>query len=86
MQKEYKSQHDWVRKGIYWELLKRLKLDHTDEWEMYKPESAIENEMRKFLLDFAIQMNRLIEVRKPALMLIDKIKRTCHFVLHPESK
>ena len=28
-QKEYKSIHDWVGKGIHWELCKKLKFHHT---------------------------------------------------------
>ena len=31
---------------IYWELFKRLNLDHTTNCYMHKPESVLENEMR----------------------------------------
>ena len=37
-QKEYKTMHDWVVKGIPWELCKKLKFDHTNKWYMYYPE------------------------------------------------
>ena len=30
-QKECKTRHDWVGKGIYWGLCKKLKFDHTNK-------------------------------------------------------
>ena len=36
---KYKAKYDWVRKVINKKLCKRLKLDHTDKWYIYKPES-----------------------------------------------
>ena len=44
MQKEYKTRPDWVGKVTHWDLCKRLKIDHTAEWYMHKPESVLENE------------------------------------------
>ena len=29
-QKEYKTRHDWVGKGIHWEMCKKLEFDHTN--------------------------------------------------------
>ena len=46
-QKEYKTTHDWVGKVIHKELFKILKLDHTDKWYVYKPESVLKNETHK---------------------------------------
>ena len=34
-QNEYKIRHGWVGKVIHWELLKKLKFDHTDKWYMH---------------------------------------------------
>ena len=51
-QKEYNTRHDWVGKGIHWELCKRLKLDHTTKWHMQKPESVRENEINKIPCHF----------------------------------
>ena len=31
-QKEYQPRHDCVRKGIHWELCRKLKFDHTNKW------------------------------------------------------
>ena len=52
VQKVYKSRHDWVGKVNHWELCKRLKVDHTKKWHMYKPEFVLENEMHQILWDF----------------------------------
>ena len=32
-QKEYKTRHECVGKVIHWELCKKLKFDHTNQWE-----------------------------------------------------
>ena len=53
--KEYKTTHDWVGKVIHWELYKKLKFDHTDEWYTHNPESVQENDTHKLLWDFEIQ-------------------------------
>ena len=47
---------------------------------MHKPESVLENETHKILWDFEIQTDHLITARRPDLVLINKKKRTCHFV------
>ena len=45
---------------------------------MHKPESVLENETHKILLDFAIQTDDSIYVNWPDLVLIDKKKRAWH--------
>ena len=40
-------EHDWLIKGIHWELFKKFKLDHTIKWYMNHLESVLENEMQK---------------------------------------
>ena len=42
-QKEYKTGNSLVRKGIYWELCKKLNFDHTTKWYMHKLESVLKN-------------------------------------------
>ena len=45
------------------------------------PESVLENETHKFFLDFEIQTEYLISVRRPDLMIFNsKKKRTCRIV------
>ena len=36
-QKAYKTRHDWVGKVIHWEMCKKFKFDHTNEWYMHNP-------------------------------------------------
>ena len=55
---KFKTRHDWVGELIIWEL--RNKFDHTNKWYMHNPESIMENETRKFLLDFETQTEEKI--------------------------
>ena len=48
--------HDWLGKVIFWELCKKLKFDHTNEWCMHNPESVLENEMPQRFWDFEIHI------------------------------
>ena len=59
-------------KMINWELCKRLKFDHTNEWYMLKLESVFENKTHKILGDFEIQMDHSILARRPDLVFIRK--------------
>ena len=60
-------------KVIHWELCKKLKFDRTNKWYMHNPESVLENEMHKFLLDFEIQMNHLISAKWPEKRLKENL-------------
>ena len=42
---------------LHWELCKKLKFDHTNEWYMHNQESVLENETHKRLWHFQIQAN-----------------------------
>ena len=53
-QKEEKTRHDWVGKGVYWELCKRLEFDHTAKWYMHKSESVQKNKTHKIFWEFEI--------------------------------
>ena len=48
---------------IHWELCKKLKFDHTNEWHMHSSESVLENETHKLLWDFDIQTDHLISAK-----------------------
>ena len=47
---------------------------------MYIPESVRKNEMHKILLDFGIQTDHIIRIKRADLISINKKKRTCHEV------
>ena len=82
--KEYKTRHNWVGKGINWEMYKKFKFDHTNKWYMHTRESVLENDSHKLLWDFDIQTDHLISARRPDLIIINnkkqKKKRTCKIV------
>ena len=67
------TRHDWMGKGIHWELSKKLKFDHANKWYMLNPESVLGNETH---WDIDIQTDHLISARRPDLIIIDKKDRT----------
>ena len=73
-QKEYKARHDWVDKAIHWEMCKKFKFDHTNQWymHMHNPALVLENDTHKLLWDFNIQTDHLIPARRPDLIIINK--------------
>ena len=79
-QREYKARHDWVGKGIPWEICKKFKFDHIDKWYIHNPAPVLENATHKLLWDFNIQMDHVIPARRPDLIIINKKKRTCKIV------
>ena len=74
-QKEYKARHDWVDKGIYWEMGKKSKFDHANKWYMHSPAPVLENDTHKLQWDFNIQTDHLISARRPDLTIINKKKK-----------
>ena len=69
-----------MRKGIYWELCKKLKFYHTNKRCIHNPESVLDNDTQKLLWDFEIQTNSLISARRPDLIIINKKERTSRIV------
>ena len=79
-QKEYKAWHNWVGKLIHWEMCKKFKFDHNNNWYIHHPAPVLENNTHKLLWDFNIQTDCLIPDRRPALIIINKKKRICKIV------
>ena len=71
-QKEYKRRHDNVAKKVHWKIFKKNRLEHSEKWHEHAPEGAVENEEIKVLWDINIQCDKLIEARRPDLIVIDK--------------
>ena len=71
-QKEYKTRHDWVDKGIYWDICWKVKFDLTKKWYMHNPASVPENVIHKVLWDFDIQTYHLISARRLDLIVINR--------------
>ena len=79
-QKEYKARHDWVGKGIHWEMCKKFKFDHANKSYMHNPAHVLENDTHKLLWDFNIQTDRLISAKRQDLIIINKKKKICKIV------
>ena len=67
-QKEYKTRHDCVGKVTHWEMCKKFKSDHTNEWYIHNPASVLENGIHKLLWDFNILTDHLISASRPDLI------------------
>ena len=61
-------------KVILWELCKGLEFDLINKWYMHKPESILENDIHKNILDF-VRLNPSQKARPRR-----KKERTCHLV------
>ena len=61
--------NNWVDKLIHWQILMKLKFDHTNKWYMHNP--AQDNNTYKLLWDFDIHYY-LISTRRPDLIIINK--------------
>ena len=66
----YKSRHDWMAKVTHWELRKKVKFDHANKQNKYKPGNSIQ----KILWDFEIQTDHLIPARTPDQVIIKEKK------------
>ena len=64
-QKEYKRRHDNLGKIVHWKLARKCNFEAGDKWYEHEPESVLENEDYKILLDFSIQNDHVIEARRP---------------------
>ena len=71
-QKEYKRRHDNVAKKVHWDIYKKNRLEHSEKWYELASEGEVENEEIKVLWDINIQLDNLIEARRPDLIVIDK--------------
>ena len=71
--------HDNVGKIVYWKLARKYNFEAGDMWYEHEPESVLENEDHKILWDFSIQIDHVIEARRPDLVVVDK-NRTCKII------
>ena len=76
-QKEHKRTHDNLGKIVHWELARKCNFEAGDKRYEHEPESVLENEDYKFLWDFSIQTDHVIEGQRPDLVVADKRERSC---------
>ena len=58
---------------------RKCNFEAGDKWYEHEPENVLENEDYKFLWDFSIQTNHVIEARRPDLVVVDK-ERSCKII------
>ena len=74
---QYRKRPDKLGKKIHWLLCKKFLIDCNEKWFLLKPEPVQENERCKFLSDFTIQPEKVLERRRPDIVVIDKEKKEC---------
>ena len=72
VQRQYKARHDWVGRVIHWEMCRKFQFDHTNKWYIHNPAPVQKNDSHKLLLDFNIQTDHLILVKRLDLIIINK--------------
>ena len=60
-------------------MLESENFEAGDKWYEHEPESVLENEGDKNLWDFSIQIDHVIEARRPDLVVVDK-ERICKII------
>ena len=74
---QYRKRHDKLGKKIHWLLCKKFLIDCNEKWFLHEPEQVQENERWKLLSDFTIQTDKVLEHRRPDIVIIDKEKKEC---------
>ena len=75
--REYKRRHDTVAKLVHWKLCEKYNLERKEKWYEHCPEGAVEDDDVKLIWDINIQCDNVIEARRPDLILVDKIVKSC---------
>lgn len=80
-QKEYKRRHDKVCQNLHWLLCKKYEYDVTDRWYEHTPEKVLDEAGKpKILWDFDFQTDRIIEHRRPDMVLFKKDEQECFVI------
>ena len=74
---QYRKRHEKVAKKNHWLLCKKFLLECNDKWYEHVPDSVLENGGFKTLWNFSIQTDKVIEHRRPDIVFIDKIAKSC---------
>ena len=79
-QREYKRRHDKIAQFIHWELCGKFQMERASNWYEHKPEGVVENDVVKILWDFMIQCDRMVEHRKPDIVVVEKSEKRCFVI------
>ena len=72
-QGEYKKRHDRVASIIHWELCGIHGFQKSKNWFDHQAEPVLESDDVKILWDFNIHTDRVIEARRPDIVVVDKV-------------
>jgi hypothetical protein len=79
-EKAYKKRHDKVATTLHWEMCKTNGLEHEPKWYQHQPQKVVENEKVKILWDWNVQTDKVIEHRRPDIILVNKEEKTCQII------
>ena len=79
-QSEYKGRHDKVATAVHWGLAKKRGLEHSEQWYQHRGEKVSENDKVKLFWDFSVFTDRVIEPRRPDIMVLNKETKECLIV------
>ena len=79
-QSEYRGRHDKVVTAVHWGLAKKHGLEHSEQWYQQKAEKVSENDKVKLFWDFNVFTDRVIEARRPDIMVLNKETKECLIV------
>ena len=79
-QNEYKHRHDKICSNVHWNLCKKFGFDFSDKWYQHRIDKVLESEKVKILWDFDMQTDRVIEHRRPDILLINKETNECFII------
>jgi hypothetical protein len=72
---EYKARHNKAASIIHWRLCKKYGVDVHKNWYRHVPLPVIENEKVKILWDVNIYTDRVIQARRPDIVVVDKCEK-----------
>ena len=72
-QGEYKKRHDRVASIIHWELCGLHGFNRHKNWYEHTAQPVLENDSIKILWDFNIHTDRVIEARRPDIVVVNKV-------------
>ena len=79
-QKAYKRRHDKVATAVHRSILKTNNLPHSKHWYEHKAEAVMENEKVKILFNFNIYVDKLINARRPDIVVIKNDLKECYII------
>jgi Reverse transcriptase (RNA-dependent DNA polymerase) len=79
-QTEYKARHDKVAALLHWRLCKKFDIPVEKDWYRHKTQSVVENPYVKILWDFSMQTDKVIQARRPDIVVLDKVKGSVQII------